>query len=217
MIAAAPARSTRPALPPGLPPAKPAPVLRRLYDWVMRLAGHRHAVPALAAVSFAESSFFPIPPDVMLVPMILANRAKAWFIAAVCTVSSVLGGLFGYAIGYFLFEAVGRPLVEFYGYGEKFTTFQGWYNEYGLLIVFVAGITPLPYKVFTIASGVTGMPVVTFALGSIVSRGLRFFIEAALLWWIGEPIRVFIEKNLQWVTTAFVVLLVGGFVLLKLV
>ncbi len=192
-------------------------MLRRLYDWVMRLAGHRHAVPALAAVSFAESSFFPIPPDVMLVPMILANRARAWFIATVCTISSVLGGLFGYAIGYYLFDAVGQPLVDFYGYGEKFATFQSWYNEYGLLIVFVAGITPLPYKVFTIASGVTGLPLLTFAAGSLVSRGLRFFIEAALLWWIGEPIRTFIEKNLQWVTTAFVVLLVGGFVLLKLV
>lgn len=183
----------------------------------MRLAGHRHAVPALAAVSFTESSFFPIPPDVMLIPMILANRAKAWLIATVCTVSSVAGGVFGYAIGFYLFDTVGRRVVDFYGYGDKFATFQGWYNEWGLLIVFVAGITPLPYKVFTIASGVTGLPLATFIAGSVVSRGLRFFIEAALLWWIGEPIRTFVERNLQWVTVVFVGLLVGGFVLLRLV
>lgn len=192
-------------------------MLRRLYDWVMGLAGHRRAVPALALVSFAESSFFPIPPDVMLIPMIVANRAKAWWIATVCTVSSVLGGIAGYAIGFFLFEAVGQRVVDFYGYGHQFEVFQGWYTEYGLLIVFIAGITPLPYKVFTIASGVAGLPLGTFILGSVVSRGLRFFIEAALLWWIGEPIRAFVEKNLQWVTALFVVLLVGGFVALKLV
>ena len=192
-------------------------MLRRLYDWVMRLAAHRRAVPALAAVSFAESSFFPIPPDVMLIPMIVANRAKAWWLATVCTVSSVLGGIAGYAIGFFLFEAVGQRVVDFYGYGHQFEVFQGWYTEYGLLIVFIAGITPLPYKVFTIASGVAGLPLGTFILGSVVSRGLRFFIEAALLWWIGEPIRAFVVKNLQWVTALFVVLLVGGFVALKLV
>ena len=153
----------------------------------------------------------------MLIPMIVANRAKAWWLATVCTVSSVLGGIAGYAIGFFLFEAVGQRVVDFYGYGHQFEVFQGWYTEYGLLIVFIAGITPLPYKVFTIASGVAGLPLGTFILGSVVSRGLRFFIEAALLWWIGEPIRAFVEKNLQWVTALFVVLLVGGFVALKLV
>ncbi len=173
-------------------------------------------MPALAVVSFAESSFFPIPPDVMLIPMIVANRARAWMIATVCTVSSVLGGVAGYAIGFFLWDTLGQQVVEFYGYGDKFTTFQSWYNDYGLLIVFIAGITPLPYKVFTIASGVTGLPLGTFVVGSVISRGLRFFIEAALLWWIGEPIRAFVEKNLQWATAAFVVLFIGGFVVLKL-
>jgi len=192
-------------------------MLRRLYDWVMRLAGHRHAVPALALVSFAESSFFPIPPDVMLIPMIVAKRAKAWWFATVCTVSSVLGGIAGYAIGFFLFETLGQRLVDFYGYGHQFDVFRDWYTEYGLLIVFVAGITPLPYKVFTIASGVAGLPLGTFIVGSVVSRGIRFFVEAALLWWVGEPIRVFVEKNLQWVTAIFVVLLVGGFAAIKLV
>ena len=183
----------------------------------MGLAGHRHAVPALAVISFAESSFFPIPPDVMLIPMIVANRARAWLIATVCTISSVVGGIVGYAIGFFLWNSIGRRVVDFYGYSHQFETFQGWYNDYGLLIVFIAGITPLPYKVFTIASGVTGLPLATFVAGSVVSRGIRFFAEAALLWWIGEPIRAFVEKNLQWVTVAFVVFLVGGFAVLKLV
>jgi membrane protein YqaA with SNARE-associated domain len=192
-------------------------VLRRLYDWVIGLAGHRHAVPALAVISFAESSFFPIPPDVMLIPMIVANRARAWLIATVCTISSVVGGIAGYAIGFFLWDSIGRRLVDFYGYSHQFDTFQGWYNDYGLLIVFIAGITPLPYKVFTIASGVTGLPLATFVAGSVVSRGIRFFAEAALLWWIGEPIRAFVEKNLQWVTVAFVVFLLGGLAVLKLI
>jgi membrane protein YqaA with SNARE-associated domain len=192
-------------------------VLRRLYDWVIGLAGHRHAVPALAVISFAESSFFPIPPDVMLIPMIVANRARAWLIATVCTISSVVGGIAGYAIGFFLWDSIGRRLVDFYGYSHQFETFQGWYNDYGLLIVFIAGITPLPYKVFTIASGVTGLPLATFVAGSVVSRGIRFFAEAALLWWIGEPIRAFVEKNLQWVTVAFVVFLLGGLAVLKLI
>ncbi|MCH8182205.1 MAG: DedA family protein [Proteobacteria bacterium] len=191
-------------------------MLKRLYDWTLALAARRHALWALAGVSFAESSFFPLPPDILLIPMVIANRARAWLIAGVCTVASVAGGVFGYAIGFFLFETVGRRVVEFYGYGEKFETFQGWYNEYGLLIVFAAGLTPLPYKVFTIASGVTGLGFVTFLVGSVVSRGARFYIEAALLWWLGEPIRRFLERNLQWATAGFVVLLVGGFVVLRL-
>ncbi len=181
----------------------------------MGLARHRHALPALALVSFAESSFFPIPPDVLLVPMIVANRARAWLIATVCTVSSVAGGALGYAIGFFLYETVGKPLVAFYGYGEEFDVVTGWYKTYGLWFVFAAGLTPLPYKVFTIASGFSHLSFVTFIVGSMASRGLRFGVEAALLWWVGEPIRRFIENNLQVVATAFVVLLVGGFVLLR--
>lgn len=181
----------------------------------MGLAQHRHAVWALALVSFAESSFFPIPPDVLLVPMVIAARARAWLIATVCTVASVAGGAFGYAIGFFLFEAVGKPLVAFYGYGEEFAVFAQWYDTYGLWFVFAAGLTPLPYKVFTIASGAFGLGFVTFLVGSVASRGLRFGVEAALLWWIGEPIRRYIENNLQLVATAVVVLLVGGFVVLR--
>ena len=111
----------------------------------MGLAGHRPAVPALAAISFADSSFLPIPPDVMLIPMILANRARAWLTAAVCTISSVAGGIAGYAIGFFLWDSIGRQVVDFYGYSHQFETFQGWYNDYGLLVLFIAGISPLPY------------------------------------------------------------------------
>ncbi len=191
-------------------------MLKRLYDWTMELAGHRYALPFLAVVSFAESSVFPIPPDVMLIPMVLAAPTRAWLIAGVCTAASVLGGLAGYGIGYFLFDAVGRPLVEFYGHMAAFDDFQQTYNAWGLWIVFAAGLTPLPYKVFTIASGVTQLDVTIFVVGSILSRGLRFAVVAALLWRFGSPIRAFIEQHLGKVTAAFVVSLVGGFVLLKL-
>lgn len=190
-------------------------MLRGLYNWTMRLAGHRHALWALAAVSFIESSIFPIPPDVMLIPMVLAARARAFLIAAVCTVSSVLGGIAGYAIGFFLYETVGRSVLAFYGYSERFADFQSQYNEWGLLIVFAAGLTPLPYKVFTIASGVTGLGLIPFIAGSLISRGLRFFAEAFLLWRYGPPIRTFVEENLKIVATVFVVTLCAGFVILR--
>jgi membrane protein YqaA with SNARE-associated domain len=190
-------------------------VLKGLYDWTMRMAGHRRAMPALFAVSFAESSFFPIPPDVMVVPMVLADRTKAFWIAFVCTAGSVLGALAGYAIGALLFDTVGRPLVEFYGYGEAFEDFTGRYNEWGAWIVAGAALTPFPYKVITIASGVAGLDLWVFVISSILARGLRFFLEAALLWRFGPPIRDFIEGNLKLVTTAFFCLLIGGFVAIK--
>ncbi len=186
-------------------------MLQRTYDRVMELAGHRHAIRWLAAIAFIESSVFPIPPDVMLIPMVLAARTGAWRMAAVCTVASVLGGMFGYAIGYFLFETLGSPLLEFYGYGAKFASFQARYNEWGAWIVFGAGVTPFPYKVITIASGVTGLDLATFTIASVLARGLRFFIVAALLYWIGPPIRIFVEKHLALVATVFFVLLLGGF------
>ena len=178
-------------------------MLQRTYDRVMGLAAHRHAIWWLAAISFIESSVFPIPPDVLLIPMVLAARTQAWRIAAVCTVASVLGGLAGYGIGAFLFEALGRPLLEFYGYAGKFESFRAQYNEWGAWIVAGAGITPFPYKVITIAS--------------VLSRGARFFMVAALLWWIGPPVRVFIERHLALLTTAFFALLFGGFIVLKYV
>ncbi len=191
-------------------------LLQRLYDWTLDLAQHRHALAALAVVSFIESSVFPIPPDVMLIPMILAARDRAWLIAGVCTVASVAGGLAGYAIGAVAFDEVGQPLLELYGYAAKFEEFRHRYNEWGGWIVFGAGVTPFPYKVITIASGVTGLDLATFMVASILSRGARFFAVAVLLWYFGPPIRAFVERNLAQVATAFFALLLGGFVLVRL-
>ena len=190
-------------------------MLRRLYDWTLSLAGHRHAERTLFGISFIESSVFPIPPDALLVPMIVAQRDRAWRFAAVCTIASVLGGVVGYGIGLFLFEEVGRPLLDFYGYADKFVEFRARYDEWGAWIVFGAGLTPFPYKVITIASGVFSLDLATFVIASVLSRGLRFFLVAGLLWWFGPPIRTFVENNLAMVTTVFFVLLLGGFVLVK--
>ncbi len=190
-------------------------MLRKLYDWVMGLAAHKRAQWILAIVAFAESSFFPIPPDAMLIPMTLANRKRAWRYAFICTVASVLGGMFGYAIGYLLFDSIGEPLVAFYGMEKGFETLKDWFAEYGLIIVFVAGFTPIPYKVFTISSGLTGLSFPIFVIGSIVSRGLRFLIVCGLIYWFGPPIKAFIERYLGLLTILATVLLVGGFVVLK--
>jgi membrane protein YqaA with SNARE-associated domain len=192
-------------------------MLRRLYDRTMELAAHRHAPWALAGVSFVESSVFPIPPDVMLIPMVLAERRKAWFYATVCTIASVLGGALGYFIGYFLFEALGEPILRLYGYEAAFEDFAKRYNEWGAWIVFFAGVTPFPYKVITIASGVTQLNFLVFMIASIAARGLRFFVVAALLYWFGPPIKDFIERYLGLLFTLFVVLLFGGFVLVRFV
>jgi len=190
-------------------------MLRRLYDRVMMLAAHPRAMWVLAAVSFAESSFFPIPPDAMLVPMVLARRAEAWRIAALCTVASVIGGFFGYAIGYFLYEMIGRPLVAFYGLERQFEQFQVLFSEWGLWIILIKGMTPIPYKIITIASGVAKFDLTVFALASIVTRGVRFYLVAALLYFFGPPIREFIERYLTLVTTGFVVILISGFIALR--
>ena len=189
--------------------------LRPLYDWTMEKAADRRALRWLAGISFIESSFFPIPPDIMVIPMVLANRARAWLIAGICTAASVLGGFFGYAIGYFLFEAVGRPIIALYGLEDAFARFQEGYTEYGAIIVFGFGLTPLPYKVITIASGVAALNPVVFGLASLASRGLRFFLEAALLYWLGPPVRAFIEKRLEVVTLAVFVLGLAGFIAVK--
>lgn len=186
-------------------------MLRGLYNWTMGLAESRHALWALAAVAFAESSVFPIPPDILMIPMILAAPRRAWLIAAVATVSSVLGGLAGYYIGWGLFESVGRPVLEFYGKDAYFNEFSIRYNEWGAWAVLIAGVTPFPYKVITIMSGTTGLSLPVFMVASIIARGLRFFIVAALLWKYGAPIREFIEKRLGLMFTIFCVLLVGGF------
>ncbi|MDA0662302.1 MAG: DedA family protein [Proteobacteria bacterium] len=190
-------------------------MLRRTYDWTMELAARPHAMFWLFVIAFAESSFFPIPPDVLIIPMVLAAPTRAWRIVAVATAGSVLGGLAGYGIGYFLFEALGQPILDFYGYAAKFDRFQEWYREWGGWIVFAGGFSPVPYKVITIASGSVNLDLVTFTVVSLVSRCGRFLIVAALLWKFGPPIRAFIERWLGPLTLAFVVLLVLGFVMLK--
>ncbi len=190
-------------------------MLRSLYDWVMALAARKDAVWVLAAIAFIESSVFPIPPDVLLIPMVLAARDSAWRYAAVCTIASVLGGMLGYAIGMFLFESAGQPLLELYGYAAKFDEFRGRYNDWGAWIVFIAGLTPFPYKVITIASGVTELDLAVFTVASVLARGLRFFAVAALLWWLGPPVREFIEKRLGLMTIVFCVLLLGGFIVAR--
>lgn len=190
-------------------------MIRRLYDWTLTLAQSRHALWALAAVAFVESSVFPIPPDLLMIPMILAAPNRAFLIATVSLVASVLGGLLGYYIGYGLFETVGRPVLEFYGKDVYFGEFRTRYNDWGAWAVLIAGVTPFPYKVITILSGATALSLPVFIAASIVARGLRFFIVAALLWKFGAPIRDFIERRLGLMFTLFVAILLGGFLLVK--
>ena len=190
-------------------------MLHRLYDWTLGLAAHKHAILALALISLVESSVFPIPPDILLIPMVLAARDRAWIIAGVCMVASVIGGVFGYGIGFFLFEQIGKPVLEVYRYSSKFAEFQETYNEWGAWAVFFAGVTPFPYKVITILSGVTGLSLPVFIVASMLARGLRFFIVAALLWKFGEPIKAFIERRLGLLFVLFFILLIGGFVVVK--
>jgi membrane protein YqaA with SNARE-associated domain len=181
----------------------------------MRLAEHPRALWFLAFISFIESSVFPIPPDLLMIPLILAAPHRAWLIAGVTMVSSVAGGLLGYGIGALAFEQIGQPILEALGKLDRIEEFNQTFNDAGFWAVLGAGITPFPYKVITIMAGWTGMPLMTFIVTSIVARGLRFFIVAALLWKFGAPIRDFIERRLGLVFTAFFVLLIGGFLVLR--
>ncbi len=190
-------------------------MIRRLYDWTLNLAQHPHALWALAFVAFIESSVFPIPPDIIMIPMIIARPNRAWLIAGIALFASVLGGLLGYAIGALAFESIGQPILAAMGKAEAMAEYSGRFNEVGFWAVLVAGVTPFPYKVITIMSGWTGMPLATFIITSILARGLRFFIVAALLWKFGAPIRDFIEKRLGLMFTLAVILLVGGFAAVK--
>lgn len=187
-------------------------MIRKLYDWTISMADHPRALWVLAFVAFIESSVFPIPPDVLMIPMILAAPHRAWLIAGVALVSSVLGGMLGYAIGAFAYEGLGQPILEALGKGSAMEAFNTRFNDFGFWAVLTAGITPFPYKVITIMSGWTGMPLATFVATSILARGLRFFIVAGLLWKYGEPIRDFIERRLGLMFTLFIILLIGGFV-----
>lgn len=190
-------------------------MLRRLYDWTMSLADHPRALWVLAIVAFVESSVFPIPPDVLMIPMILARPSRAWLIALVATVASVTGGMLGYAIGYFFYEAIGEPILSALGKADAMAEFNATFNGVGFWAVLIAGVTPFPYKVITIMSGWTAMPLATFIVTSIVARALRFFIVAGLLRAFGTPVRGFIERRLGLVFTAFVVLLIGGFYVVR--
>ncbi|MCG6883700.1 MAG: DedA family protein [Silicimonas sp.] len=190
-------------------------MIRRLYDWTLSLAAHPRALWALAGVSFIESSFFPIPPDILIIPMVLAAPSRAWLIALVATIASVLGGLFGYFIGAVLFDTIGQAIFDFYGKADAVESFNARFNDYGAWAVLIAGVTPFPYKVITIMSGWTGLSLPVFMVSSVVARGLRFFIVAGLLWKFGPPIRIFIEKYLGLLFTLFVILLIGGFYLLR--
>ena len=186
-------------------------MLRDLYDWTLSLARTRNAMWALAFVSFVESSVFPIPPDILMIPMILARPDRAFRIAAVCTVASVLGGLLGYGIGAFLFEEAARPILLMYGKMDQFAEMAQRFNDYGAWAVLFAGITPFPYKVITIFSGATGLNITVFVLSSLIARGARFFLIAALLWRYGAPMKLFIEKRLGLLATLTLVFLFLGF------
>ena len=188
-------------------------MIRPLYDWTLRLADSPNALVALGIISFIESSFFPIPPDILMIPMIIARPSRAWLIATVALVTSVLGGLFGYFIGAVLFDTVGQPILDFYGKAEAGEVFAQKFNEYGAWAVLVAGVTPFPFKVITIMSGWTGLSLPVFITASILARGLRFFVVAGLLWKFGAPIRDFIERRLGLMFTLFMVILIGGFFL----
>ncbi len=190
-------------------------MIRKLYDWTLSLAATRYALWALAAVAFVESSFFPIPPDILLIPLILAAPGRAFLIAGICTVASVLGGGLGYYIGAELFDVVAQPILEFYNKMADFEAFKERFNAQGHWAVLFAGVTPFPYKVITITSGATDLPFWNFMFWSVIARGLRFFVVAALLWKFGAPIREFIERRLGLMFTIFIVLLVGAFFLVR--
>jgi membrane protein YqaA with SNARE-associated domain len=191
-------------------------MLRSLYDWCVDAAGKPHAAWILGAVSFAESSFFPVPPDIMLIPMALARPDRAWFFAAVCTATSVVGGLLGYLIGAALYDTLGQWLIHLYGYGDKVEAFRGAYAQYGALIILLKGLTPIPYKIVTITSGFAGYNIGLFVLFSIITRGARFFVEAFLLNRYGARARTIIEERLgMWASLAAVALVVGFIVVVR--
>ena len=192
-------------------------MIKNLYNKTMALAGHPQAIFLLGAVSFIEASFFPIPPDVMLIPMVLMNPSRAWLFALVATAFSVLGGIFGYIIGTFSYEHIAEPLLYSLGKEAQMVNFSNKYNEIGFWAVITAGISPIPYKVVTIMSGATNLNFAVFLGASMASRGVRFFVVAGLLHFYGYKIRDFIERYLNWVFMLFVILLVVGFIGFKLI
>ena len=192
-------------------------MIKAFYNWTIKLSATRHALWALAIVAFAESSFFPIPPDLLLIPLIIAKPKNAYLIAFIAMIASVLGGGLGYYIGLKLYETVGIIIINFYHAQQLFLEFQAQFNKYGAAAVLFAGVTPFPYKIITISSGIAGMPIYKFFIFSIIARGARFFIIAILLRLYGEPIRNFIERHLNLLFIVFMVLLVLGFLLIKVI
>ena len=191
--------------------------LKRTYNWTLEKAQHKNAKWYLSLISFAESSFFPIPPDILLIPMALASKANALFYAFICTLFSVLGGILGYAIGYFFYNSVGIYIVDFYHLENSFNIFESYYKEFGILIVLGAGITPFPYKFITIASGVFGLNIFLFIIVSIIGRGLRFYLIAILLYFFGEKIKLIIDKYFNVLTIVFFILLVGSVFIIRFI
>ena len=189
--------------------------LKKTYNWTLEKAQHKNAKWYLSLISFAESSFFPIPPDILLIPMALASKARALFYAFMCTLFSVLGGILGYAIGYFFYNSVGIYIVDFYHLENSFNIFENYYKEFGILIVLGAGITPFPYKFITIASGVFGLNILLFIIVSIIGRGLRFYLIAILLYFFGEKIKLIIDKYFNILTIVFFILLIGSVFIIR--
>ncbi len=189
--------------------------LKRTYNWTLEKAQHKNAKWYLSLISFAESSFFPIPPDILLIPMALASKTRALFYAFMCTLFSVLGGVLGYAIGYFFYNSVGIYIVDFYHLENSFNIFESYYKEFGVLIVLGAGITPFPYKFITIASGVFGLNIFLFIIVSIIGRGLRFYLIAILLYFFGEKIKLIIDKYFNILTIVFFILLIGSVFIIR--
>ena len=190
-------------------------IFRNLYDWTLNKASHQSAPWFLSIVSFAESSFFPVPPDIVLIPMVLAKRTKAFFYALICTLSSVLGGILGYLIGLLLFNSIGILLINFYHLNDQMTQFQNYYNTYGVWIVIIAGFTPFPFKLITIASGLFQLNFIIFVVCSILSRGSRFYLVSVLLYFFGENIKLLIEKYFNFLTILFFILLIGSVFIIK--
>lgn len=192
-------------------------MIKRMYDWTLSMSGHPRSLWVLAFVAFIESSFFPIPPDLLLIPLILAAPTRAFGIALIAVVASVAGGVFGYFIGAFAFEAIGQPILASLGKIDYISGFNQKFNEYGLWAVLIAGVTPFPFKVITIMSGWTSMPFGVFLFSSLVARSLRFFAVATLLYYFGAPIRNFIEKRLGLVFTVFIFVLIAGFFIIRII
>ncbi|HEY4924322.1 MAG TPA: YqaA family protein [Roseiarcus sp.] len=186
-------------------------MFKRLYQWILSLAESEHAPYALAAVAFAESSFFPIPPDVILIPMSLATPRRAWRYAAIATVASVLGGMVGYGIGALLFDTLGQWLIHLYGYADRMAALKETYARWGALVILIKGLTPIPYKLVTIVSGLLGYNFALFVLLSIVTRGARFFLLAGALNWFGDPLRLALERHFALFLGLIAITIVVGF------